>query len=130
MMQSMKFLSEHWTILKDARSITNMPTAYNFKVNLHSKDDKITFNWMLDHINTEYCYKDSFLKALPIRKMKDVIHSNKVRESFGLDPTSQRYFAKPFEVIKKTRVSDLHLKRHTTDFFSDLRFSCSSEIEI
>jgi len=70
-----------------------MPSAYNFKVNLQgftqdaaaantaNVSERDAFAWMLHELKMQ-CEKNPFLKALPRRRMKDIIHKNKVRESY------------------------------------------------
>ena len=81
------------------------------------------------------CRHNPNLRAQPRRKTKDVIHRNKVRESYPWDPQTGQYSSEPSEVIKKNRISDEHLKsasvrdpNRMASFASDLRFSCSSEV--
>ena len=70
-----------------------MPTAYQFKVNLHGHvadpnseqaDERDVFGWML-HKVTEQCQYNPHLTQLPRRKIKDQIYRNNTRESFLLD---------------------------------------------
>ena len=95
-----------------------MPRAYNFKPCLlgyqgdsytQDVDERDAFAWML-HMMDAQCKLNPNLQAMPRRKMKDKIYKNKVRESFAWDPQTKQYSTEPSEVIKKTRISDEHLK--------------------
>lgn len=104
--------SQTWEMLQDPKSFSDMPTAYNFKVNLHGYgpegaevSERDIFAWMLHRVEAQ-CQQNPFLKALPRRRIKDVIHRNKVRESFELDPATGQFPSTPTEVIRKTRISD------------------------
>ena len=102
-----------WEVLADPKSMPEMPSAYNFKVNLQGYQPGATaevherdiFAWML-HTAEAQCQQNPWLKALPRRRIKDVIHRNKVRESFEFDYVTGQFPNTPTEVIRKNRISD------------------------
>ena len=76
------------------------------------------------------------IQEVQTRRIKDVIHANKVRESFLVDMATGKAAETPSEVIKKNRIADLNLKSACLrapgllpSFTADLRFSCSSETQ-
>ena len=71
-----------------------MPRAYNFKPGLagfqadaYTKEveERDAFAWML-HLMETQCRHNPNLRLQPRRKTKDVIHRNKVRESYLWNP--------------------------------------------
>ena len=93
-----------------------MPRAYNYSVDLKGYSrpdsatiqaiaDRDTYAWMLNEMKVQ-CQRNKFLTAVPIRRIKDVIYKNGVRESFEFDWETNSYCLQPKEIITKKRISD------------------------
>ena len=58
------------------------------------------------HKASELADKNQFLTRQKVRKIKDIIYRNKVRESYFFNEETKEYPDVPAEVIKKNRISD------------------------
>ena len=85
--------NQTWEILADPTSFQGMPRAFNFEPGLvgykndpHTADvsEREAFAYMKQALDYQ-CSQNPHLKAVPLRKTKDVIHKNKVRETYDFD---------------------------------------------